>query len=88
MCEECRNLLRDGHGPTYSSLLEQLREMDTDVAVGDDDDDPEGTNIWKLVSKASIETRSPSIGRVLWNNSRECSKNILDSGNVLLKTTT
>jgi hypothetical protein len=54
MCEECRNFLRDSHGPTYSSLLEQLREMDTDVALGDDD--PEGTKIWKLVSNASIES--------------------------------
>lgn len=54
MCERCRDLLQDGHGPTYMGLLEQLRETDQEVAASDDD--PEGTKVWKLVSKASIES--------------------------------
>jgi hypothetical protein len=54
MCEECRNLLEAGHGPTYTSLFEQLQEMDKDVPEGDDN--PQQTKLWKSVSKAVMRS--------------------------------
>lgn len=50
MCDQCEDVLRDGHGPTYAILLEHLREMDADVQ---EPNDPL-YELWKLLSKASV----------------------------------
>ena len=52
MCEKCKDLLRAGQGPTYTSLFEQLQEMDKDVA--ESDDNAELTKVWKSLSKAAM----------------------------------